>query len=658
MKSKSFYLFICSIVISLLLSFSMVYAAPGVLTFQAKIYKPDGTLLNSSSVNFKFKYTDNLGTCVFYEEDFNSVDMSASSGTVTLSLGSVSATKVFPTNATTLADVFSYGSALACKSSVPSATVTPLQTDRRYLIVEFNDGAITKTLPAMSINSVPFALQSNYAASAGNAILADSALSADNALTANVANSANTASTAGDADMLGGFLANLYPKFSDFTSAGCIAGQALRYNGSVFVCEAVGTGTVTGVSSANSYLSIVNSTTTPQLTLNVGTLANTLAAGNDSRIIGALQAASNLSDLGNVSTARTNLGLGTASMLNVAIAGDAGAAEIVKGNDSRLNTYTPVNRAGDTMTGALNLPVGGLNVGVNQFVVSGDGSVGIGAHDPNFFLNVSGTASFKDNVDMGPFVRISNVTAGNQSILLSLLNSGSTNGTGSGISFEGYNAGSANLFNTGYLGAIVVDNTVNSERTDLIFYNVNTGRTNLIDQMRLHYNGYLSLGGGATPVAPIKASVALANGASLSAAGVWTNGSDGRLKKDIIETKYGLKEVLKMRPVNYVMKNNDEHQVGFIAQEMKKIIPEVVSGTEGDLDKGETLGISYGNLSAVIVKAIQQIYEKFTSELGSQSEKIKKLQDENLKLQKQIESQNTSIKELQKQFEKISKKVK
>ncbi|HDX5737958.1 TPA: hypothetical protein ROS75_002103 [Yersinia enterocolitica] len=44
--------------------------------------------------------------------------------------------------------------------------------------------------------------------------------------------------------------------------------------------------------------------------LNVGTTAGTVAAGNDSRINGALQKTSNLSDLQSVSSALTNLGLG------------------------------------------------------------------------------------------------------------------------------------------------------------------------------------------------------------------------------------------------------------------------------------------------------------------------------------------------------------
>lgn len=59
-----------------------------------------------------------------------------------------------------------------------------------------------------------------------------------------------------------------------------------------------------------------------------------------------LKIASNLSDLNSASTARTNLGLGTAAGLNVPASGNAASGEVVKGSDTRLSdSRTPTAHA-------------------------------------------------------------------------------------------------------------------------------------------------------------------------------------------------------------------------------------------------------------------------------------------------------------------------
>ena len=113
----------------------------------------------------------------------------------------------------------------------------------------------------------------------------------------------------------------------------------------------------------------------------------------------------------------------------------------------------------------------------------------------------------------------------------------------------------------------------------------------------------------------------------------WTAASDSRIKKNIVNSTYGLATVLKLRPVEYNLTSNDLKQVGFIAQEVQKLVPEVVTGKEGDLSKGEILGITYSNLVPVLTKAIQE-------------------------QQKQIEDQNAKIAAQQKQIEELIKLVK
>ena len=267
----------------LLTSASVALAAPKFTTFQMKILKPDGTPLTAGSVAFQFTTLSPTGTCVLYVEQFAGISMAASQGLVVLNLGS--GNFIYSgTGAAGYTDIFNNLTSMNCQGS---GSYIPSPDDRRRIVLQFNDGSAAgwQTLPSIDINSVPFA---NFA---------------------------------GDSTTLSGKLATDFILSSKLPGAACSGGQTLTYTGSAFTCvNAVGSGTVTAVTSANSYLTVATGTTTPALTVNVGTVANTVAAGNDTRIIGAAQKSANLSDVASVSTARTNLGLGTAAVL------DAGAA--------------------------------------------------------------------------------------------------------------------------------------------------------------------------------------------------------------------------------------------------------------------------------------------------------------------------------------------
>ncbi len=97
------------------------------------------------------------------------------------------------------------------------------------------------------------------------------------------------------------------------------------------------------------------------------------------------------------------------------------------------------------------------------------------------------------------------------------------------------------------------------------------------------------------------------NTATLNAAGEWTNASDRNYKDNIETLHYGLSDLMKLNPRSYTMKNTDDQKIGFIAQEVELVIPEVVSGVEG------SKGISYGNMVALLVKGIQELKGMFDS---------------------------------------------
>ena len=96
------------------------------------------------------------------------------------------------------------------------------------------------------------------------------------------------------------------------------------------------------------------------------------------------------------------------------------------------------------------------------------------------------------------------------------------------------------------------------------------------------------------------------NVASLSAAGAWTNASDGRLKTNVTDITHGLVSVMAAQPRSYTRIDCSGNYIGFVAQELKEVIPEVVLGSE------ETqYGVDYGSLVAVAFKAIQELKAEF-----------------------------------------------
>jgi hypothetical protein len=82
--------------------------------------------------------------------------------------------------------------------------------------------------------------------------------------------------------------------------------------------------------------------------------------------------------------------------------------------------------------------------------------------------------------------------------------------------------------------------------------------------------------------------------------------SDIRLKKNIHDLPYGLKEVMKLHPVSYnwIDSSSKANKIGLIAQEVKNIIPEVVIG---DAQK-EKLGMNYAEMVPVLINAIKELH--------------------------------------------------
>lgn len=104
--------------------------------------------------------------------------------------------------------------------------------------------------------------------------------------------------------------------------------------------------------------------------------------------------------------------------------------------------------------------------------------------------------------------------------------------------------------------------------------------------------------------------------------------SDARFKKDIKNLNYGLEEIMKLKPVTFRWKkdhigktkipdNLQKTKIGFLAQDLLEVIPEVVvthewkktdetKKNEFEYTENNKLGVMYSDIIPVIVKALQE----------------------------------------------------
>jgi hypothetical protein len=299
---------------------------------------------------------------------------------------------------------------------------------------------------------------------------------------------------------------------------------------------------------------------------------------------------------GTVTVSGSNVGIGTASPTNGKLEVTHSSSTVPAGffrNTSGSGNSPALTVQGGANNAAANFSVLDYN-GNTDFVVQGAGNVGIGTSSPSYLTELYGNGG-------GDTVTLALTNAGSHPVRLRL-NSGHGNWSvgnsitvGDALEFRDESASATRMM-------------INSSG------NVLVGTTSAVAGEKLSVQGTgvgLSVGYGAGSAAYRHMYMNSGDGAlyffnptnyaNLSAAGAWTNASDARLKKNIVDIKYGLSEVLLTQPRSYKMNDVEGDFVGFIAQELQPVIPEVVSG-----DPEKQLSVDYGSLVAVAFKAIQE----------------------------------------------------
>jgi hypothetical protein len=232
----------------------------------------------------------------------------------------------------------------------------------------------------------------------------------------------------------------------------------------------------------------------------------------------------------------------------VLTAADVGAAPAVHDHDT---TY--VNVTGDTMTGPLVIKINGADA----FNVDDTGSTTIGNADVAnlYFARVNG---LKRN-----YIRFD---------------------AGSTLCFGNSEAPALAIKNTGVV-------TIGNNNQSTLYFGQFAG----YNRLRIPVGGNLLVddadGNG---FAYVNSSVG------------WQSASDARLKENVQPIKYGMDTVMALNPVSFNWIADGVGDIGFIAQEVQPVVPEVVSvvPTLNKLDAPLTL--RKDALVAVLVKAMQE----------------------------------------------------
>ena len=347
----------------------------------------------------------------------------------------------------------------------------------------------------------------------------------------------------------------------------------------------------------------------------VGNLAGYRLTGNDNISIGYQSGGSGFST-----------GDADAS-LNVFIGGLAGR-DITTGGDA--NTFVGFGAGSNNTTGQNNVYLGGSSGGFNK---TGSYNVAIGYWTgPG-----SGAVDVSNNVLIGPYVG-KELEGGAYNVIL---------GSAAAYSKKG---GSDNVIlgpNANYNGGNGSNNTIVGSKAGFVSVN-GSGNVFLGYQAGYYENGddklYIANSDTDQPLiyGDFSESRIRINGKTVEPAytfyvqgpaggtGAWNSASDGRLKTNVRPLEGALSKVLRLNGVTFNWKDEAYHRpgenIGFIAQDLLKVLPQVVSGGGSDNQGNEVYySVEYATLTPVLVEAIKE-QQKMIEELKAEIEQLKKNQ--------------------------------
>ena len=119
---------------------------------------------------------------------------------------------------------------------------------------------------------------------------------------------------------------------------------------------------------------------------------------------------------------------------------------------------------------------------------------------------------------------------------------------------------------------------------------------------------------------------------------VSTCSSSARYKRDIEDLESGADLIDRLRPVHYRWIDSGEDDIGFVAEEVAELMPELITRNAD----GEVEGVRYERLTAVLVKAMQEqnrendLLRAELALLKTQAEQVQELAERNAELESRL----------------------
>jgi len=343
-------------ILSLLLAAQTALAAGTGLTYHGRILKPDGSPLEANAVQFTLQIrSPGNEACLLYQET-QTIDMSGGSGGVfALEIGTNPTYRVAAAidGGLSLSKIFANQGTLTVPNCNFGTTYTPNTADGRLLYITFNDGSGAQSLSAQKINFVPYAIEAMQL----NGYTANQLLRTDSGS----APSLTAANLTTLNELFNGTLA--LNTSGNLTSSGALSGSEVRssaikiYNGGNYVqlSAPVLTGNV------NFRLPAADGTTGQVLqTDGSGNLSWINQSSGGGGTVTAVNVTAPLVKSGTVSAPTIDLPLATNTQSGYLSSADwntfsskISSSDITSSLITTALGYTPLNKAGDTLTGDL-----------------------------------------------------------------------------------------------------------------------------------------------------------------------------------------------------------------------------------------------------------------------------------------------------------------